>query len=43
MATLHYTFSIKGLADECFVVRGFEGQEVLSDDSRVDGGCHGFR
>ena len=43
MATLHYTFSIKGLADECFVVRGFEGQEVLSDDNRVDGGCHGFR
>ncbi len=41
MATLHYTLSVDGLDDDSLVVRGFEGQETLSDDLFL--GCHGFR
>ncbi len=41
MATLHYTLSVDGLDDDSLVVRGFEGQETLSDDLFLS--CQGFR
>ncbi|MGY2572830.1 type VI secretion system tip protein VgrG, partial [Vibrio sp. C8] len=41
MATLHYTLTVDGLDDNSLVVRGFEGQETLSDDLYLDN--HGFR
>jgi len=41
MATLHYTLSVDGLEDDSLVVRGFEGQETLSDGLSLD--YYGFR
>ncbi len=48
MATLHFTLTIDGFEDESLVVRGFEGQESLSDSDYQSahffgGHCFGFR
>ncbi len=43
MTRLHFTLTIDGLEDETLVVRGFEGQESLSDSHFLDSACFGFR
>ncbi len=39
MSALRFTFQVNGLSEELFVVRGFEGQECLSNQNS----CFGFR
>ncbi len=43
MTTIHFTLSVKGLDDGLLVVRGFEGQESLSDSHFQNNACFGFR
>ena len=43
MATLHFTLTIDGLKDESLVVRGFEGNESLSEEVYQGSACYGFR
>ncbi len=43
MTVLHFTLTIDGLEDESLVVRGFEGQESLSDSHYQSSPCFGFR
>ncbi len=43
MATLGFAIKIDGLDDDSLVVRGFEGQELLSDGPDHSVSCTGFR
>ncbi len=43
MTILHFILSIDGLEDDSLVVRGFEGQEALSDSYFQNTACFGFR
>ncbi len=42
MATLRFTFEVDGLPKEALVVRGFDGQESLSDSQFQQRACFGF-
>ncbi|CSD06733.1 type VI secretion system secreted protein VgrG [Vibrio cholerae] len=43
MATLAYSIEVEGLEDETLVVRGFHGQESLSNSVFLGQACYGFR
>ncbi|HAS3628773.1 TPA: type VI secretion system tip protein VgrG [Vibrio cholerae] len=43
MATLAYSIEVEGLEDETLVVRGFHGQESLSNSVFLGQPCYGFR
>ncbi|HGH6024349.1 TPA: type VI secretion system tip protein TssI/VgrG [Vibrio mimicus] len=43
MARLQFQLQVDGVDDESLVVRGFEGQESLSDSVWRDQPCYGFR
>ncbi len=43
MATVRFTFKVDGLPEESLVVRGFDGQESLSDSRFEHRACFGFR
>ncbi|ENM5818280.1 type VI secretion system Vgr family protein [Vibrio mimicus] len=43
MATLAYSIEVEGLEDETLVVRGFSGQESLSNSVFLEQPCYGFR
>lgn len=43
MARLGYSITINGLEDDTLVVRGFEGQESLSDSMFKGKPCYGFK
>ncbi len=43
MPTLRFTFKVEGLPEDLLVVRGFDGQESLSDSVLNDRRCLGFR
>ncbi len=42
MATLAYSIEVEGLEDETLVVRGFHGQESLSNSVFLGQACYGF-
>lgn len=43
MARLQFQLQVDGVDDESLVVRGFEGQESISDSVWRDQPCYGFR
>ena len=43
MATLNFTITIDGFDDDSLVVRGFTGQESLSESRFQNAACFGFR